>query len=48
MTPTPFETALGDAQDAIEGYVTTATPIIAAVAVLFLGIKYLKRFVRGL
>lgn len=43
-----FADALAAAQTAVSGYLTTAAPIVAAVAVLFLGIKYIRRFVRGL
>ena len=48
MTPTAFETALADAQADVEGYIGDALPVIAAVAVAFLGIKYVRKFVRGL
>lgn len=43
-----FETALTTAQTTVTGYVTTALPIIAGVAAAFLGIKYVRRFIRGL
>ena len=32
----------------VEGYIGDALPVIAAVAVAFLGIKYVRKFVRGL
>lgn len=48
MTPTPFESALSDAQTAVTGYATTALPVVAAVAVAFLGVKYAKRIIRGI
>lgn len=43
-----FETALDGAGDTVTGYATTALPIVGAVAAAFLGIKYLRRFIRGL
>lgn len=43
-----FETALDTAETTVTGYATTALPIVAAVAVAFLGIKYVRRFIRGL
>lgn len=48
MTPTPFETALDSASDTVTGYIGTALPIVAAVAATFLGIKYVRRFIKGL
>lgn len=45
---TPFTTALDGAGTAVEGYATTALPIVAAVAVAFLGVKYVRRLIRGL
>jgi hypothetical protein len=48
MTPTPFEAALGDAQDQVVGYAGTALPIVAFVAAAWLGVKYAKRIIRGL
>lgn len=44
----PFETALTGAGDDVEGYAATALPIVAAVAVAFLGVKYVRRLIRGL
>lgn len=43
-----FTDALDDAQTAITGYATGAAPVVAAVAVLFLGIKYIRRIVSSL
>jgi hypothetical protein len=43
-----FADALDAAQTAVIGYATTAAPVIAAVAVAFLGLKYIRRFVRKL
>lgn len=43
-----FTDALGDAQTAVVGYLTEAAPIVAAVAVAFLGVKYIRRIVKGL
>lgn len=40
-----FDTALGDAGDSVTGYATSALPIVAAVAVAFLGVKYVKRII---
>lgn len=45
---TPFDTALSGAGDSVEGYATAALPIVAAVAVAFLGVKYVRRLIRGL
>lgn len=45
---TPFQTALSDGQTTVLGYFTDALPVVAAVAVGFLGIKYIRRIVRGL
>lgn len=43
-----FANALADAQTAVVGYLTSAAPVIAIVAVTFLGLKYIRRIVRGL
>ena len=43
-----FGDALAAGQTAVTGYLTTAAPVIGAVAVAFLGIKYLRRIVKGL
>lgn len=40
-----FETALDGAGDAVTGYATTALPIVGAVAVAFLGVKYVRRII---
>jgi hypothetical protein len=45
---TAFEDALDAAQTAVTGYLTSAAPIVAAVSVLFLGIKYIRRIVGSL
>jgi len=42
---TAFETALDGAETAVTGYATTALPIVAAVAVAFLGVKYVRRII---
>jgi hypothetical protein len=42
---TAFSTALGDAETAVTGYATTALPIVGAVAVAFLGVKYVRRII---
>lgn len=43
MTPTPFETALDTAETAVTGYAAAAVPIVAAVGIAFLAVKYTKR-----
>lgn len=43
-----FETALDTAGDTVSGYATTALPIVAAVAAAFLGVKYVRKLIRGL
>ena len=43
-----FETALTSASTTVTGYIGDALPIIASVAAAFLGIKYVRRFVKGL
>jgi hypothetical protein len=48
MTTTPFEDGLDSAQTTLEGYAGDALPVVAAVAVAFLGIKWLKRIIRAL
>lgn len=40
---TAFDTALTSAQTEAVGYVNSALPVIAAVGVAWLGIKFLKR-----
>ena len=45
---TPFETALGTAETSVTGYFTTALPVVAAVAVAFLGVKYVRRIIKSL
>jgi len=45
---TPFSTALDSAETTVTGYITTALPIVLGVAALGLGIKYGRRFIRGL
>jgi len=48
MTPTPFEAGLSDAQDTVVGYAGTALPVVAAVAAAWLGVKYVRKLIRGL
>lgn len=48
MTPTPFEAALDTAQDAVVGYAGTALPVVAAVGVAFLGVKWVRRIIGSL
>lgn len=40
-----FDTALGSAETAVTGYATAAAPVVAAVALAFLGVKYIKRII---
>lgn len=40
---TAFDTALASAQTAVTGYATSALPVVAAVAIAFLGVKYVRR-----
>lgn len=42
---TAFETALGTAETSVIGFATTALPVVAAVAVAFLGVKYARRII---
>jgi hypothetical protein len=44
---TAFETGLEAASTAVTGYISTYIPIAAGVMVAFLGVKYLKRFIKG-
>jgi hypothetical protein len=48
LMATAFGDALDAAQTAVTGYVTDAAPVVAGVAVLFLGIKYIRRIVGSL
>jgi hypothetical protein len=43
-----FDAAIASAQTAVTGYLTDFAPVVAAVAVAFLGIKYLRRLVKSL
>jgi hypothetical protein len=43
-----FDTGLGAAETAVTGYATAAIPVVAAVAVAFLGVKYVRRIIKGL
>jgi len=45
---TPFSTAMDSAETEVLGYITTALPVVLAVAAAGLGIKYGRRFIRGL
>lgn len=45
---TAFDTGLASAQTAVTGYATSALPVVAAVAVAFLGVKYARRIIKGL
>lgn len=48
MASTPFEDGLADAQDTLTGYAGDALPVVATVAVAFLGIKWLRKIIKGL
>jgi hypothetical protein len=43
-----FSTALDAGETAVTGYATTALPIVGAVAVAWLGVKYVRRIIKGL
>lgn len=40
-----FDTALDGAGDAVTGYATAALPIVAGVAIAFLGVKYVRKLI---
>jgi len=44
---TAFDTALTTAQTTVVGYATSALPVVAATTLAFLGVKYVKRIIRG-
>ena len=45
---TAFETALTTAQTSVTGFATAALPVVAAVAVAFLGVKWVRRIIKSL
>lgn len=45
---TAFGTALSDAQTSVTGYATTALPVVAAVGIAFLGVKWVRRIIGSL
>ena len=45
---TAFDTALDTAETAVTGYATSALPVVAAVAIAFLAVKWVRRIIRGL
>lgn len=45
---TPFETGLAAAQTALTGYAASALPVVVAVAVAFLGVKYARKIINRL
>lgn len=45
---TAFETALASAQSNVTGYATTALPVVAAVGIAFLGVKWVRRIIGSL
>lgn len=44
----PFATGLTSAETTLTGYASTAIPVVAAVAVAFLGVKWVKRIIKAL
>lgn len=48
MTTTPFQDALADAQTGVTGYASDALPVVAAVAIAFLGVKWARRIIKSL
>ena len=48
MTPTPFESALDTAETAVTGYAGQALPVVAAVGIAFLGVKWVRRIIGSL
>lgn len=42
-----FETALGSASTSVQGYFTSALPVVATVAAAGLVIKYARRFIKS-
>jgi len=40
-----FETAIAEASDTATGYVGTALPLVAAVAVALLGLRWVRKIV---
>jgi hypothetical protein len=47
MSSTPFETALTSGSTAVTGYATTALPLVGGVAIAWLGVKYVRRIIKG-
>lgn len=45
---TAFDTALSGAETTVIGFATTALPIVGAVAAAWLGVRYVKKVIRGL
>lgn len=43
-----FDTALADASTAVTGYATAALPVVAGVAIAFLGVKWVRRIIKGM
>lgn len=48
MTPTPFESALDTAETTVVGYISTALPVVAAIAVAGLGLSWVRRIIASL
>jgi len=42
-----FETGLETASTQVQGYITTALPVVAVVAGAMLAIKYTRRFIKS-
>lgn len=45
---TPFETAVTSGVTTVTGYLEDALPLIVPALVAFLGLKYVRRIVKGL
>jgi hypothetical protein len=40
-----FDTALSSAQTTVTGYATSALPVVAAISLAFLGVKYARKII---
>jgi len=45
---TAFDTALDSAETNVTGYATSALPVVAAVGIAFLGVKWVRRIIGSL
>jgi hypothetical protein len=48
MATTAFDTALAAGSTTVTGYIASAFPVVAGVAVAFLGLKVGLRLIRGM